>query len=297
VIVETEIWPALIRAAARQTVPCLIVSGRISERSAARYQLIRWLTRAVLTQVDACAMQTDADAVRIVDMGAPAARVQVLGSLKFAREVTADTAAQPDAMRALVNGRPLLVAASTHPGEEQLAIDACADLWQAFPRLLLLIAPRRPERFDDVDRLLAETGLRYERRTNVRERVADATHVLLLDTIGELPNVLATATAVFVGGTVAPVGGHNVLEPALCGKPVAFGPHTANVHTAAEALLEGGAAARVHDASELAAEWRRLLAQPALAQEVGARGRTVVAAHAAVAERTAALIRRCMTAG
>jgi len=297
VIVETEIWPALIRAAARQAVPCLIVSGRISEGSAGRYKWIRWLTRAVLAQLDACAMQTEADAVRIVAMGAPAARVQVLGSLKFAREVTADTGRQPNATNTLLGARPLLVAASTHPGEEQLVIDACTDLWPAYPNLLLLIAPRRPGRFDDVDRLLADSGLQHERRTKVGERVADTTRVLLLDTIGELPDVLATATAVFVGGTVAPVGGHNVLEPALYGKPVAFGPHTANVRTAAEALVEGGAAVCVHDAPELAAEWRRLLAQPALAEEVGARGRALVAAQVAVAERTARLIRRCLAPG
>lgn len=295
VIVETEIWPALIRAAAHAGVPCVIVSGRISERSARRYERIRWLTQAVLAQVDACAMQTEADAARIIAMGAPAARVQVLGSLKFARDVGAgSTTLRPETMEALVNGRPLLVAASTHPGEEELVLDACAGLWGDHPRLLLLIAPRRPERFDEVGRLLARSGLRYERRTAVRDTAAAATQVLLLDTIGELPNVLAAATAVFVGGTIAPIGGHNVLEPAICGKPVAFGPHTANVSTAAEALLEGGAAVRVRDAGELAAEWQRLLAQPALAQEVGARGRAVIATRAAVAERTAEMVHRCM---
>ncbi len=293
VIIETEIWPALIRAAARMNVPCVIVSGRISERAARRYAWIRWLTRAVLARVDGYGMQTDADAARIMAMGAPPARVHVLGSLKFAREATGAAAAAPE-LTPLVNGRPLLVAASTHPGEEQLVLDACAGLWAEHPRLLLLIAPRRPERFDEVDRLLARSGLRYERRTAAAEGVADSTQVMLLDTIGELPNVLAAATAVFVGGTIVPVGGHNVLEPAVWGKPVAFGPHTTNVRAAAEALLEGGAAVRVHDAGELGAEWRRLLAQPALAQEVGARGRAVIAARGAVAERTAELVRRCM---
>ena len=295
VIVETELWPALIRAAVRQRVPCVIVSGRVSERAARRYARIRWLTRAVLARVDAYAMQTEADAARIIAMGAPAVRVQVLGNLKFARDVTAGpTALGSDTMEALVRGRPLLVAASTHPGEEELVLDACAGLWRDHPRLLLLIAPRRPERFDEIERLLARSGLVYERRTAVCDTVAATTRVLLLDTVGELPNVLAAATAVFVGGTIAPVGGHNVLEPAVCGKPVAFGPHTANVRTAAEALLEGGAAVRIRNASELAAEWQRLLAQPALAREVGARGRAVIAARAAVAERTAEMVDRCM---
>ena len=298
VIVETEIWPALIRAAARQGVPCVIVSGRISERAARRYGRIRWLTRAVLAQVDAYAMQTEADAARIVAMGAPAARVQVLGSLKFARDLPAGpTTPHPDTIAALVNGRPLLVAASTHPGEEELVLDACAGLWGGHPRLLLLIAPRRPERFEEVARLLARSGLQYEQRSAVRDTVAATTQVLLLDTIGELPNVLAAATAVFVGGTIAPVGGHNVLEPAVCGKPVAFGPYTANVRTAAAALLEAGAAVCVQGAGELATEWERLLAQPALAQEAGLRGRAVLAARAAVAERTAEMVHRCMAEG
>ena len=297
VIVETEIWPALIRAATRHGVPCVMVSGRVSAGATPRYALIRWLTRAVLSQLSACGMQTDADASRIIAMGAPAERVQVLGSLKFAREAVSAGRAATTTMTALVEDRPLLVAASTHPGEEQLVLDACAELWTEHPRLLLLIAPRRPERFDEVDQLLAHRGVRYERRTALRAAVGEATQVLLLDTIGELPNVLAAATAVFVGGTVAPVGGHNVLEPAVSGKPIAFGPHTANVRAAAEALIDSGAAVRVHDATELAAEWRRLLVQPALAQERGAKGRAVIAAHAAVAERTAELVRRCMAEG
>jgi 3-deoxy-D-manno-octulosonic-acid transferase len=295
VIVETEIWPALIRAATRQRVPCLIVSGRISEGAARRYGWIRWLTRTVLAQVNAFAMQTDADAARIVALGAPAARVQVLGSLKFAREVAGGAGGPRRQPPALAAGRPLLIAASTHPGEEQLVLDACAPLWAEHPQVLLLIAPRRPERFDEVERFLRQRGLRWERRTHVRDGVSAATQVLLLDTLGELPDVLPAATAVFVGGTVAAVGGHNVLEPAVCGKPVAFGPHTANVQAAAAALLAAAAATRVQDAAALCAEWRRLLAQPALAAQMGARGRAVIATHAAVAERTADLIRGWIT--
>jgi 3-deoxy-D-manno-octulosonic-acid transferase len=297
VIVETEIWPALIRAATRHSVPCVMVSGRVSAGATSRYALIRWLTRAALSQLSACGMQTDADAARIIAMGAPAERVHVLGSLKFAREAVSAGSAATAPMTAFDEHRSLLVAASTHPGEEQLVLDACAQLWADFPRLLLLIAPRRPERFDEVDRLLAQRGVRHERRSALRAGVGEETRVLLLDTIGELPNVLAAATAVFVGGTIAPVGGHNVLEPAVCGKPVAFGPYTANVQAAAAALIDSGAAVCVHDAGELAVEWGRLLAQPALAQERGAKGRAVIAAHAAVAERTAALVRRCMAEG
>jgi len=297
VLVETEIWPGLIRAAARQRVPCMLVSGRISQRAAARYAWVRWLTRPVLAQMNGFAMQTDADAARIVALGAPPERVQVLGSLKYARVNGVDSAAQQSAAAqacAMVDGRPMLVAASTHQGEEQMVLDACAPLWREHQDLLLLIAPRRPERFEEVDQLLVRTGLSWERRSRLSGAVGRTTQVLLLDTLGELSNLLSAARGVFVGGTIVPVGGHNVLEPALFGKPAAFGPFTANVAAAATALLEHDAAIRVYNAAELQKAWDALLRRPQLAEEMGARGRAVVAAHGAVAERTFALVRRCL---
>ncbi len=300
VIVETEFWPALIRAAARRDIPVVVVSGRLSERSAARYAWTGPLTRAVLRRIGAFAMQSAADAARVLALGAPPARVQVVGSLKFARTVTAGGGgAQPRAAAApvLADGRPVLIAASTHAGEERMVLAACAELWVEYPQALLLIAPRRPERFEEVDQLLAHSGVRRQRRSQLRGPVEPATQVLLLDTIGELPSVLPAACAVFVGGTIAPVGGHNVLEPALFAKPVAFGPHIANVTAAAEMLLRAHAAMQVADAPALAAEWRRLLAQPAAAAEMGARGQAVVTAHAAVAERTADIVCRHLRTG
>lgn len=297
ILVETEIWPALIRAAARQHVPCTIVSGRISERAAARYAWARWLMRPVLAQVAAFAMQTDTDAARIVALGAPPERVQVVGSLKYARVNGVDSSAQRSAAAqacTIIDGRPLLVAASTHDGEEQMVLDACVPLWREHPDFLLLIAPRRPERFDEVDQLLARAGLSWQRRSQLSGAVGRATQVLLLDTLGELPNLLPAARGVFVGGTIVPIGGHNVLEPALFGKPVAFGPFTANVAAAANALLEDGAAILVHGAAELRAAWDALLRGPQLAEEMGARGRAVVDARSAVVEETLAVVRRCL---
>jgi len=246
----------------------------------------------MLNRVTACVMQTEADAARIVALGAPPARVQALGSLKFAREAKA--AASPigaSTLPALLGERPLLVAASTHPGEEQLVLEACTALWPEHPDLLLLIAPRRPERFDEVAQLLARCGVRHQRRSQLDGRVATATQVLLLDTLGELLDVLQAARGVFVGGTIAHVGGHNVLEPAIFGKPVAFGPHTSNVAEAAAALLDAGGAVEVHDASQLRAEWARLLADANAALNMGQRGRAVVTAQAAVAERTFDVLR------
>lgn len=297
ILVETELWPALLRSAARHQVPAVLVSGRISERAARRYARVRWLTGAMMPHVSRFAMQSEADAVRIVALGAPASRVEVVGSLKLAREATAERrAAAPHAAaaRALVDGRVVVIAASTHPGEEDMALAACGGVWEHCPEVLLLIAPRRPERFDEVAQMLARAGVAWERRSQLRGPVARATRVLLLDTLGELPDLLPIARSVFVGGTIATVGGHNILEPGLSGKPVAFGPHIANVAAAAEALLKNGAATLVHDAQELQAEWLRLLMHPEIASAMGASARAVIDASAGVAERTLAIVRACM---
>jgi 3-deoxy-D-manno-octulosonic-acid transferase len=296
VLVETEIWPALIRGAAQCGVPCVMVSGRISVRAATRYAWVRCLLRAVLPQLRALAMQTNADADRIIALGAPAERVQVVGNLKFARPGPGGDAPAEAAVQ-LVKDRLLLVAASTHPGEETMVLQACTPLWHAYPELLLLLAPRRPERFEEVSGLLAQADIAAERRSRLRGPVAAATRVLLLDTLGELPDFLALARAVFVGGTMLSVGGHNVLEPALFGKPVAFGPFTENVTAAAEALLQEGAASRVYNAEELGTVWSRMLQQPAVAENMGRRARELVMANVTVAQRTFEIVRRCAAPG
>ena len=295
VLVETELWPGLIRAASSQGVPTVLVSGCISARSTARYARVGWLTRAVLPQIRAFAMQTSADVERIVSLGAPAERVHVVGNLKFARGFIAPEGTTPPAGTALVAGRRLLIAASTHAGEELLVLDACGALWADHPDVLLLLAPRRPERFDDVAALVERRGLVCARRSRTPGPLAPATQVLLLDTLGELPGFLPAAVAVFVGGTTVPVEGHNVLEPAVYGKPVAFGPRVANVRDAAEALLAAGAATEVHDAATLRTEWERLLTDAEAASCMGARGQAVVEMRAAVAAHTADLVRRCWT--
>jgi len=270
-IVETEIWPALFRTAARHRVPIAVVSGRLSERAAERYAWIRGLLRPALSVVRIFTMQTRADADRIIALGAPAERVSVTGSLKSSRGVGA-IVETPGWLSA---DRPIFIAASTHEGEEQLVIDACKSLWKEPGNFLLLIAPRRPERFNEVARLLFTRTLSCERRSERRGAVASDTCVVLLDTLGELPDCLPSASAVFVGGTVAPVGGHNILEPALRGKPVAFGPHTENVAEAAAALLAADAALLVNNSGDLETEWRNFLRNPEAAVEKGKRAREV----------------------
>lgn len=288
-IAETELWPGLLRAASAQGVPIMIVSGRLTSRSARHYARLKPLTRSMLANVGLLAMQTAEDAERIIDLGARPDRVHVVGSLKYAREARWP-AHRASPLRQWLQQRPLLLAASTQPTEEEFVVDACLPLWERHPELLLVIAPRRPERFDEVAQWLQGRGLRFQRRSQLQAAVAAETRVLLVDTIGELLDVFPLARAVFVGGTVAPIGGHNVLEPAMFAKPVAFGPHTQNVAAAADALIAAAAAARVRTAEELTATWRAVLEQPAHAVESGARGRAVVEAEADVAERTIELV-------
>jgi len=286
-VVETEIWPGLLRAAARVGAPAAIVSGRVSARSVERYRWAAPLFRAALAGVQAFGMQTAEDAERIIALGAAPHRVRVTGSLKAARLAPVDAAPPLDGLAA----RRILLAASTHPGEEELVLQAFATLRRVYRDALLILAPRRPERFDAVAELLSAAGVRWLRRSAIDAEVPADAQVLLLDTLGELARFLPVAWVTFVGGTIAAgIGGHNVLEPAVAGRPVAFGPHTDNVAAAAEALCHAGAAEVVRTPGELAEYWDGLLARREAADAAGARGRAVAAARAESLERTWELI-------
>lgn len=288
VLIETELWPTLIRAAVRRGVACVLVSGRVSAATAVRYRRLRFLFERVLRQLSFVAAQSEADAERLRDMGAPPERVHVLGNLKLSREVV------PPVRRAaelsLPGDRPILVAASTHAPEEEVVLDACASLWQSAPSALLILAPRRPERFAAVADLLQQRGIPFEKRTDGAKKIAPSIRVLLLDTLGELADALPGARAVYVGGTMTNIGGHNVLEPAVFAKPASFGPDTRNVELPAQELIAAGAAVRVVNASELSAFWGRALSEPAWAQAAGEAGRRVVERNSAVAQRTLAAL-------
>jgi len=287
VIVETEIWPSLIREVARTGAPVALVSGRLSEAGARRYRPVGWFIRRVLRQLTMIAMQGEADAQRMRELGGPEDRMSVLGSLKFARDTATGPPRARGARLALPRERPIFVAASTQPREEEMVLDACQRVWERNPNALLLIAPRRPARFDEVAGLIAARGLACERRSARGKSVAAATQVFLLDTLGELADAFPAARAVYVGGSMGSVGGHNVLEPAVFARPVSFGPDTHNVEPAAHALLAAGAATRVLDANGLGADWLSLLDDPQRAERMGQAARAVVDQQSAVAERTA----------
>jgi 3-deoxy-D-manno-octulosonic-acid transferase len=276
VIIETEIWPNLLRQAYRRGVPSLLLSGRLSARSLARYQLVRHFFARVLGCFSAFGMQSEEDAARVVNLGAEQKKVSVVGTLKGARWTNHD-ALDPSAK--LRNGKPLLVAGSTHRGEEESLLEALALARAHFPTLSLVIAPRHPERFGDVERLLAHSDFAFRRRSQSQPAEWFDKDILLLDSVGELVDFFAAADVAFVGGSLVKNGGHNVLEPAGFGKPILFGPHMDNFYNLASDMLRQGAALEVANAAEIAAALKELLADPKKRRQMGERAAAIAAAH------------------
>jgi 3-deoxy-D-manno-octulosonic-acid transferase len=293
VFIETELWPNLIVAAARDAVPLALLSARLSARSLNRYQRFApRLMRDVVRSFAAIAAQSAVDRERFVALGADAARVSVGCNLKFDLQLPEGIAALGARLRAPRAGRPVWVAGSTHAEEEAACVEAHRTLLALAraagrPLPLLVLAPRRPERFAAVAAWLAASGM-----THARSSVdADADcEVLLLDVMGALLPWYAAADAAFVGGTLAPVGGHNLLEPAALGKPVIAGPHCFNSPESAELLRSAGALTTVHDAADLARVLEVMLGDVEAARAAGERAAGVVAANRGAAARAMATI-------
>jgi 3-deoxy-D-manno-octulosonic-acid transferase len=289
---ETELWPNFLRGLARRGIPAMIANGRVSDRSFRRYRWVRFLMARVLQDVTVFGMQSAEDARRIIALGAPPERVVVTGNLKsdLPPEDTAAARAWQDRL-GRAGGDLVWVAGSTHRGEEDLVLEAFGALRARFPALRLVLAPRHPERAGEVERRVQARGLKVVRRTALGAGPA-AERVLLLDTVGELADLYEAADLAFVGGSLIPVGGHNMLEPAARRRPVLFGPHTENFREAAELLLAAGAAALVRDAQGLADTAGRLLADPELRARMGAAGRAAVSRRQGALARTLDLVQR-----
>jgi 3-deoxy-D-manno-octulosonic-acid transferase len=276
VILETEIWPNLYREAKRAGASLLIVNGRISDRALPRYRRWSWFFRHALRWPEAIFTQTEEDARRFVAAGAPQQIVHARGNLKYDFKPPAAGVAAPltEFLKA-VAPREVWIAASTMPpadpddvDEDDVVIDAFRELAARHPALLLILAPRKPERFDAAAEKLARAGIRFTRRSAMEP--APLPGVLLLDSIGELAALFERADVVFMGGTLARRGGHNILEPAYFGKPVIAGPHMENFAAAAEEFTRGGALLRIASPAELAGAVDRLLREPG---SIGARAR------------------------
>lgn len=292
IMMETEIWPNLYHRLAARGVPIVMANVRLSERSFRRYLKLKGLTRATLAQVSAFAAQSEADAERLRALGAPAQAVYVTGSVKFELELPASLHEAAQGLRREWGAlRPVWVAGSTHEGEEPLLLEAYRALKGRFPDQLLVLVPRHPERFSAVARLARRQGLRTALRSETRGAALDpAVEVLVGDSMGELMLFYGAADVAFIGGSLVPKGGQNLLEAAALGKPVVFGPHMFNFREIARLALERGAAVQVHDAAALCAALGDFLGNANRRFAAGEAGRRLIEENRGAAARTLALV-------
>lgn len=296
-MMETELWPNLLRACRAHGARTALVNGRISARSFPRYRLVRPFMRRVLADVDLCCAQSEESAQRLVALGADPARVVVTGSLKF-DALDWGSGGRDRVLRffRLREGRTVFMAASTLRGEDAAVLRAFRRLRTVRPDALLVIAPRHPERFAEVEQACAAEGYRVARRTALLVDTEPPADIVVLDTVGELARLFEIATIVFVGGSLVDAGGHNILEPAVFGKPILFGPHMQNFAEIAEAFLEGGAAVQVRDEAGLEAAVLALAEDPLRRASLGAAARALVEANRGARERTLREIERLLPA-
>ncbi|MGB0713668.1 MAG: lipid IV(A) 3-deoxy-D-manno-octulosonic acid transferase [Gammaproteobacteria bacterium] len=292
IIVETELWPNLFGACARKGIPLVVVNARLSERSASGYRALhlRAVVRAMMRDVGKIGAQTEADERRLREIGAPDGVVTVTGSMKFDLPIPASAAEQGQVLRRQWGiERPTWVAASTHDGEDSIVLDAHEQVCRSVPDALLILVPRHPERFDDVYTLCKARGFHTIRRSR-SEICGPECGVYLGDTMGELPVMVAAADLCFMGGSLVPTGGHNVLEPAALGVPVVSGRHVFNFQDIFDRLDEADAVGYVDDAAQLADSVMDLLQAPSRRDEQGQRALRFVEDNRGAVERTLALV-------
>lgn len=290
-VMETELWPNMLHFASRQGCRILLANARLSARSAAGYARVGGLTRRMLGQLDCVACQSAVDGERFVDLGLPRERLHITGSIKFDLQLGEPLRAAAQALRVQLacDRRPVLVAASTHPGEDEQILSAFAVLKRDYPEALLVLVPRHPERFDRVAAQCRDAGWQVHRRTAGPEPAADV-DVLLGDTMGELLLLLGAARIAIVGGSLVEHGGHNVLEAAAWGAPVVTGPWMFNFGEISRLLEDAGAMVRLNEPGQLGATLLQLLGDPERRQRMGEAGLRVVAENGGARERLLGLV-------
>lgn len=288
VIMETELWPNLFRALRRQGIPITIANARLSPRSFRGYGRVRGFAASTLRDCTLIAAQSEADADRFRALGAPVAQVRAIGNLKFDQTVPETQLAQGRQLRHCLGSAPVWIAASTHEGEDEAALQAHREVRKTLPNAVLILVPRHPQRFDAVATQVERHALSLCRRSRLDLAAATPLQpppaVLLGDSMGEMFSYFAASDVAFVGGSLVPVGGHNVLEAAALGLPVLFGPHMHNFVAARDLLLEAGAAVEV-DAASLADQLLALLAAPERRSRMGQAGQAAVEANRGTLDR------------
>ncbi|MDN5850261.1 MAG: lipid IV(A) 3-deoxy-D-manno-octulosonic acid transferase [Nitrococcus sp.] len=295
IIMETEIWPNLLAAARRRGIPVVLANARLSARSAARYRRVACLLRPALHTYHTIAAQSEADARRFRALGAPVERVQTSGNVKFDLEIGAGCIAAGRALRARLGPqRPVWIAASTHQGEESLVLEAHRGVRARAPQALLILAPRHPERFDAVAALCRQRGMKTACRS-AGDTVRSTTEVYLADTMGELRQLYAAADVAFVGGSLVPVGGHNVLEAAALGIPVLVGPHVFNCAEIIACMEIAEGLLRIANTASLAQAVADMLVNERHRRALGARAQQQVMANKGAAQRLYEIIQVLLT--
>jgi 3-deoxy-D-manno-octulosonic-acid transferase len=273
ITLETELWPNFLRRLKRNGISSVVISGRISNRSYRKYRGARFFFSKVLANIDAFYMQTDLDAQRVIDIGAPHDRVITVGNLKFDQcvpTVTSEEKAQLYRAFHLDAGQRIFIAGSTHRGEEESVLEIFKTLKKRYADLILILAPRHPERFNEADNLISRHKLKSIKRTQLKQQKGPQHHdVILLDTIGELSKLYSIGTIIFVGGSLVPIGGHNILEPVAYKKAVIFGPHMDNFLEIARVLKDTGGGLQVATKKEFLFQAQKLLHDDTLRDALG----------------------------
>ncbi len=299
ILVETDIWPGLISYLQKRGIKVILVNGRISPRTFKSYRRYRFFIRRILSSIEIFLMQTDLDRKRLRKIGLPEGKVKTVGNMKFDRVWRPmDEKERNSWFDTLHLGREnrIWVAGSTHEGEEEILLDTYKRLTEPFPDLRLVIAPRQLARVKDILRLCRHNDLMTMRRTDSEGDGSRPFQVLILDTMGELDRIYGLAHISFVGGSMVPVGGHNLLEPASFGCPVLFGPHTHNFIQMARLLIEAGGGIRVRDADDLYSSIKELLSDPGRMERMALRAKGFVENNRGAVERVMEYIGEYMDA-
>ena len=249
IIMETELWPNTLHLAKKHAIPMLLANARLSERAFARYKRIPNITNSMLNQLDKVLIQSESIAERFFALGLNKTKASITGNLKFNAHIPDNITEAHQKLNTMMHGAPCWIAASTHSGEESVILDAHINLLEKLPHCKLILAPRHPERCTEVALLLNKKGLSWQRYTPKKSRLSES--ILLIDTIGELMPCFAASKIAFIGGSLVPRGGHNLIEPLLFSLPVLTGPHTFNFSDIHQMIKQAGLCTTVHDAQSL----------------------------------------------
>jgi len=301
-IAETELWPNLLRSCGKKGIPIVLFNGRISQKSFQRYLFFKFFFKQCLKYISCFLMQTEEDRARIIEMGGEPQKAKAVGNLKFDQtfpSFTSEAMAEMSKSLGLRGNEDILIAGSTHSGEEEILVSLYKELKESDPHLVLILAPRHLERLEEVENILNKESLSWQRKTSFLMRGSgsdqEQSRVILLDTMGELIGLYGLGTLVFVGGSLVPVGGHNPLEPLLFRKCVFFGPYMFNFLEISSRLIEMGGAIQVSGKEDLCTQTKRLLFDRKTRKEIGEKGYQFLQKHQGATDRMFEEIRPFLT--